>query len=84
MVCEKVRPASLLPAPDVTEAEEADQFRLVSLPALVRMKLTSFRDKDRTHLRDLIDLGMVGSAWLDLAPEGLRSRLRDLLDHPEG
>ena len=81
---EKVRPDSLLPAPDVTEAEEADQFRLVSLPALVRMKLTSFRDKDRTHLRDLIELGLVSSAWLDQVPEELRSRLRDLLDHPEG
>ena len=52
---EKVRPDSLLPAPDVTEAEAADQFHLVSLPALVRMKLTSFRDRDRTHLRDLLD-----------------------------
>lgn len=80
---EKVRPDSLLPAPDVTEAEDADQFRLVSLPALLRMKLTSFRDKDRTHLRDLIELGLVGSAWLDQVPEELRSRLRDLLDHPE-
>jgi len=29
---EKVRPDSLLPAPDVTEAEDADAFRLVSLP----------------------------------------------------
>ena len=80
---EKVRPDSLLPAPDVTEAEDADQFRLVSLPALVRMKLTSFRDKDRTHLRDLIELGLVDVGWLGLVPEELRSRLRELLDHPE-
>ena len=81
---EKVRPDSLLPAPDVTEAEEADQFRLVSLPALVRMKLTSFRDKDRTHLRDLIELGLVDRSWLGTLPEALRSRLSDLLAHPEG
>jgi len=81
---EKVRPDSLLPAPDVTEAEDADQFRLVSLPALVRMKLTSFRDKDRTHLRDLIELGLLDSTWLDLVPEEVRPRLRELLDHPEG
>jgi len=81
---EKVRPDSLLPAPDVTEAEAADQFRLVSLPALVRMKLTSFRDRDRTHLRDLIELSLVDSTWLDRVPVELRSRLRDLLDHPEG
>lgn len=80
---EKVRPDSLLTAPDVTEAEEADQFRLVNLPALVRMKLTSFRDKDRTHLRDLIELGLVDSTWLGLVPEEVRPRLGELLDHPE-
>ena len=81
---EKVRPDSLLPAPDVTEAEEAGQFRLVNLPALARMKLTSFRDKDRTHLRDLIELGLVDRGWLETLPEALRARLGDLLAHPEG
>ncbi len=81
---EKVRPDSLLPAPDVAEAEPADRFRLVTLPALVRMKLTSFRDKDRTHLRDLIELGLVDRSWLERVPEPLRPRLRELLDHPEG
>src|SRR5881275_1555743 len=38
---EKVRPEYDLPAPDVTESEKLDQFRLLSLEALVRMKLTS-------------------------------------------
>ena len=27
------------------------------------MKLTSFRDKDRTHLRDLISVGLVDESW---------------------
>jgi hypothetical protein len=81
---EKVRPDSLLPAPDVSEAEPADRFRLVSLPGLVRMKLTSFRDKDRTHLRDLIELGLVDGGWLERIPKPLRPRLRELLDHPDG
>ena len=80
---EKVRPDNLLPAPDVTEAEDADQFRLVSLSALVRMKLTSFRDKDRTHLRDLIELGLVDAAWLERLPAELLPRLRELLENPE-
>lgn len=80
---EKVRPDNLLPAPDVTEAEDADQFRLVSLPALVRMKLTSFRDKDRTHLRDLLELGLVDAGWLGRLPVELRPRLRELLENPE-
>src|SRR5437660_4835157 len=50
---EKVRSDSLLPAPDVTESEATAAFRLIKLERLVQMKLTSFRDKDRTHLRDL-------------------------------
>ena len=56
---EKVRPDYLAPAPDVAESETSAQFRLLSLDALVRMKLTSYRDKDRTHLRDLIDVGLL-------------------------
>ncbi len=55
---EKIRPDNLLPAPDVTHSEPADEFQIVSLPALVGMELVSFRDKDRTQLRDLIELGM--------------------------
>src|SRR5437867_9465104 len=39
---EKVRPDSIAPAPDVAESESTPAFRLVSLEALVRMKLTAF------------------------------------------
>src|SRR5688572_19268992 len=52
---EKVRPEYPAAAPDISESESTQTFRLLTLEALVRMKLTSFRDKDRTHLRDLID-----------------------------
>ena len=51
---EKIRPEYALPAPDVTDAEASEAFRVLQLDALVRMKLTSFRDKDRTHLRDIL------------------------------
>jgi hypothetical protein len=81
---EKVRPDSLAQTPDVSESEPTETFRLVALDALVRMKLTSFRDKDRTHLRDLIDVGLVDASWCPrLAPE-LRPRLQSILDNPEG
>ena len=50
---EKVKADSLTPSPDVTESEVIDAFRLVTLDALVRMKLTAFRDKDRTHFARL-------------------------------
>jgi len=81
---EKVRPDHVTSVPDVSESEETETFRLVSLAALVRMKLTSFRDKDRVHLRDLIEVGLINESWLSKTPAPLRPRLQDLLDHPEG
>ena len=81
---EKVRPDYLTPVPDVSESEDAETFRLLALDALVRMKLTSFRDKDRVHVRDLMAVGLVDEAWLERVPTPLRSRLQHLLDHPDG
>ena len=81
---EKVRPDYVMPAPDVSESEDADTFRLLSLDALVRMKLTSFRDRDRVHVRDLMAVGLVNDGWLDRVAVPLRSRLRELLDNPDG
>jgi hypothetical protein len=81
---EKVRPEYALEAPDVSESESAGAFTLLSLDALVRMKLTSFRDKDRMHLRDLLDVGLVDSGWLSRLPPELAPRLKSLLDDPDG
>jgi hypothetical protein len=46
---ERVRDDNELPAAEVAESEATEGFRLISLAALVRMKLTAFRDKDRVH-----------------------------------
>ena len=66
------------------ESEPSEAFRVLRLDALVRMELTSFRDKDRTHLRDLIDVGLVDESWRRNLPEELAGRLQILLDTPEG
>jgi hypothetical protein len=81
---EKVRPEHPLPAPGVDESERSEAFRVVSLEALVRMKLNSFRDKDRTHLRDLIDVGLVDHTWVSRLPDPLGARLQSLIDTPDG
>jgi hypothetical protein len=81
---EKVRPDYLLAAPDVSEAEETASFRLLTLDALVRMKLTSFRDKDRVHLRDLLEVGLIDAAWKERLPSELAARLQLLIDSPDG
>lgn len=81
---EKVRPDYVLPAPDITEIDASGVFRILSLESLVRMKLTSFRDKDRTHLRDFLEVGLVDATWLRRLPPELASRLKHLLETPEG
>ena len=48
------------------------------------MKLTSFRDKDRTHVRDMIDVGLVDDSWLAQLPAELAARLQQLLANPDG
>lgn len=80
---EKVRREYVLPAPDVAESEVTPAFRPVSLEALVRMKLSSFRDRDRVHLRDPIEVGLVDASWLPRLPVELAGRLEHLLSHSE-
>ncbi len=81
---EKVRPEYVLPAPEVTETEPPDPFRVLTLEALVRMKLTSFRRKDQVHLSDMLDVGLVDSSWCPRLPPELAARLQHLIDTPEG
>ena len=77
---EKVRPDYPLPAPDVTESVAGPEFTVAALEALVRMKLTSFRLKDKVHLLDLLDVGLIDESWCDRFPPELGSRLRELIE----
>jgi len=81
---EKVRADEPLANPDVSESQDAGLFRVLSLEALVRIKLTAFRDKDRTHLRDMIEVALIDADWLGKLPAVLTSRLAQLLDSPGG
>jgi len=81
---EKVRPDHVTAAPDVADSEPAAQFQVVALDALVQMKLNSNRDKDRTHVRDMVGVGLVDAAWLARLPPQLAARLQHILDTPGG
>lgn len=81
---EKVKSDYLCPAPGLEESEAGAGFRLLTLEALVRMKLTSFRDKDRVHIRDLIEVGLLDASWVGRFPPELGARLKRLLDDPDG
>jgi hypothetical protein len=81
---ENAVPDAIEAAPELGETEPGEGFRLVPLEDLVRMKLVSFRDKDRMHLRDLIGVGLVDEQWPARFPDELARRLRVILDDPEG
>jgi hypothetical protein len=76
---ERVKDDNDLPAADVDESEATEGFRLVSLAALVRMKLTAFRDKDRVHLRDLLEVGLIDDTLIATLPRILQDRMKSLL-----
>ena len=43
------------------------------------MKLTSFRLKDKVHLLDLLDVGLIDASWSDRLPSELAGRLNELV-----
>ena len=81
---EKVRASDTTPCPDVALSERAAQFQVVSLEALVVMKLNAFRLKDRVHLLDMIGVGLIDQTWPARLPPELGARLQQLLDNPDG
>ncbi len=81
---EKVKDTDPVPAPLLSESERGAAFQVVSLEPLVRMKLVSNRDKDRTHVRDMIQLGLIDSTWAARFPPVLAERLQSMLDTPGG
>jgi len=81
---ETIRPDHPLPAPEIQTVEDPAKFRVITLDSLVVMKLLSNRDKDRTHLRDLIGVRLVDASWLAKVPPELADRLKAILDTPDG
>ena len=79
-----MQPEYAAPTPDVTESEAGENFRVVDLEALVRMKLTSFRRKDQVHIQDMIGVGLIDASWVSRFVPELAARLQELLDDPNG
>jgi hypothetical protein len=42
-------------------------------------KLTSFRLKDKVHLLDLLEVGLIDESWCNRLPKALAERLREVL-----
>jgi hypothetical protein len=57
---EKVRKEYVEPVPPLSAPTQYDAgISVISIADLVKMKLTSFRDKDRVHVRDLDGVGLI-------------------------
>lgn len=81
---EKVRAEYVAPMPDVSESEQGESYRVLTLEALVRTKLTSFRLKDQVHLQDLVGVGLIDANWPARYQPELAARLQQILDNPNG
>ncbi|MBI2162469.1 MAG: hypothetical protein HYU25_19205 [Candidatus Rokubacteria bacterium] len=78
-VREKVRPEHVEPVPDFSPpARTAEGVLLAPVTDLVRMKLTSYRLKDKVHIQDLDAVGLITPEVEARLPEVLRARLREV------
>jgi hypothetical protein len=80
---EKVKTSDLQATPSVEESDRDGPFTVISLGALVGMKLTSFRRKDQTHLEDMVSVGLIDRSWISKYQTILAQRLAEILDTPE-
>ena len=76
---ERIRPHYTHPAPDPEDAVRIGEgFLIVDLPALVRMKLQSYRRVDQVHIEDLLSVDLIDAALIRKLPPHLRKRLREI------
>jgi hypothetical protein len=76
---EKVRPNQATPNPPIRPERKAIHGRdvfVVSLVDLVRMKLSSYRDKDRVHIRSMDAAGLITPEVEKELPNELQPRLQ--------
>ena len=76
---ELVRPHEAHPTPDLAGAVRGDAgFMVIDLPALVMMKLQSYRRIDQVHMEDLLSVGLIDETLIRRLPPDLRSRLEEI------
>jgi hypothetical protein len=84
-VREKVRPTDLAAIPGFSEpTKTVEGFLLAPVPDLVRMKLTSFRLKDKTHIIDMDTVGLITPEIEAGLPDALRERLQQVRAEDRG
>lgn len=78
-VGEKVRPEYVEPVPDFSDPTRTlEGILLAPVADLVRMKLTSFRMKDRVHIQDMDSVGLITPEIEASLSDTLRARLAEV------
>ena len=77
-VGEKVSPEYLLPIPASEPTRTSEGILIAPEADLVRMKLTSFRLKDKVHIQDMDSVGLITPELEQELPELLRGRLAEV------
>ncbi len=75
---EKVRPEYAFPIPASEPTRTSEGIFIAPVADLVRMKLTSFRLKDKVHIQDMDSVGLITAEIEKDLPELLRTRLAEV------
>jgi hypothetical protein len=79
MAGEKVRPTDIAPIPELSApVETSEGILLVPVANLLRMKLTSFRLKDKVHIQDMDGVGLITPEIEATLPGELLERLAEV------
>ena len=78
---EKVRPDYLAPVPEIVDPPFAHGVRIAPISDLLQMKLTSYRLKDMTHVRDMLNVGLITPEVEAALPSVLFERLEYVKAH---
>ena len=81
---EKVRPDAPCAVPPLGKTRLGEGLWVLPLADLTRVELASNRIKNGMHLRDLIDVGLLGEADAAALEPPRRERLLELLADPDG
>jgi hypothetical protein len=83
MAGERVRPSDLAPIPEFSPpVETSEGILLVPVTDLLRMKLTSFRLKDKVHIQDMDGVGLITPEVEASLPGELLARLAEVRETP--
>jgi hypothetical protein len=82
---EKVRPSDLESVPTLSDkAFDQEGILVTSVASLLRMKLISFRLRDKTHIVDMDSVGLITPEIEAELPDALRERLQQVRAEERG